>query len=291
MGGLIKSFFGGDDSGSRAAAAQVAGQQSGIDELRRQFGITQENLTPFIEAGTGALPGVIQGTTAGGLDERLAQIFDTDVFGSLVEERQRGVQGQLAAGGLTRSGTAIQEAANIPTSLGLALEQLLTGRGTALAGAGQSAAAGLGQFGAQASGGIANLLQQQGQARSSGIITDAEAGQAGLSNIFGLLSGAGSAVGGLAPAGGTLSKVATAAGIFFSDPALKKNIEPISHIKNLGLFQWDWIEETKGTLIEKCGTIGFMADEVKIKYPQHVSDYCGFLVINYPALLDELEAA
>jgi len=42
-------------------------------------------------------------------------------------------------------------------------------------------------------------------------------------------------------------------------------------------------------MIEKCGTIGFMADEVEKLYPQHVNEYWGLMVIDYPALLDELD--
>lgn len=269
MGGVVKSFTGKGGAGGGAAEQANIFSQKAIAELRRQFDITQEQISPFVEAGVGALPDVIQGTTARGLDERLAEIFGTGAFESLVGERTRAVEGQLAAGGLTRSGAAIQEAANIPTSLGFALEELLTGRATGLAGAGQGAAFGLGGLRAGTAGGIANLLTQQGQNIASGILTDEQARAAGAENVVNLLTTAGS--------------------IFFSDPTLKENIEQISMINDLNLYEWDWIPETEGTLIEKCGTIGFMADEVQKKYPQHVSEFCGFLIIDYPALLDEME--
>lgn len=269
MGGIVNAIFGGKDAGTGAAAQANVFAQKGIDELRRQFNLTQENLTPFIAAGTEALPGVVQGSTAGGLDARLSDIFNSDTFKSLIDERTRAVEGQLAAGGLTRSGTAIQEAANIPTSLGLALEQLLSGRQSGLAASGQSAAAGLGSLGAQNSGSIANLFTQQGQNIASGILTDAQARAAGAGTLIN--------------AGLTASK------IFFSDPALKTNVERISHIHDLSLYEWDWIDEARGTMIEKCGTVGFMADEVKEKYPDFVSEFCGFMVIDYPGLLDRLE--
>ncbi len=272
MGGIgdaIGSLFGGGGEGGQAAGAAGAFSRQAIDELRRQFDITQENIDPFIQAGTGALPGVIEGTTVGGLDERLGRIFGSDAFKNLIGERTRGVEGQLAAGGLTRSGTAIQEAANIPTSLGLALEQLLTGRGTNLAGSGQNAAIGLGSLGAQNAASIADILVGQGQDVASGILTDAQARAAGTENLVNIAT--------------------TAASIFFSDPVLKENVEEISTIHDLSLYQWDWIPGTEGTMIEKCGTIGFMADEVREKYPHHVKDYCGLMTIDYPALLDELE--
>lgn len=256
------------NAGSRAADAANQGAQLGIDEIRRQFDSTQENISPFIEAGVGALPGLQEGATVGGLDATIAEILNTDVFGSLVEERQRGVQGQLAAGGLTRSGTAIQEAANIPTELALQLENMIFGRQGQLAGSGQNAAAGLGALGAQSSGGISNLLNQQGQNTSSGILANAQA-----------------------QASGTGQAVNIASKIFFSDERLKENIEVVSKIGDLDVIQWDWKSFTKGTMVEKCGTLGFLAQDVLKKYPQHVKEWGGWKIIDYPALLDDLEGA
>lgn len=258
----------GDKKDAPVRAAEIANQatQKGIDELRRQFNVTQENISPFVEAGVGALPGLIEGTTVEGLDARLGRIFDTDVFGSLVDERERAARGQLAAGGLTRSGTALEEIANIPTQLGLALEDLLTGRLTGLVGSGQNAAAGLGALGAQNSGAIADLFQQQGQNTASGILGKAQAQSAGLGQVLKLASG-----------------------IFFSDPRLKENVERITNIGDLGVYQWDWIPEAQGTIIAESDTIGFMANEVEEKYAHHVGEFGGWKIINYPRLLDELE--
>lgn len=263
-------FGGRETAGGRAAEAQTQGSQQAIDELRRQFGITQENIAPFLEAGQQALPGVVEGTTAEGLDERLGRILGTDIFQNLLGERTRAVEGQLASTGQSRSGFGLQAAAQIPTDLALQLEQLLTGRSTQLAGSGQNVALGLGSLGGQAAGGIGNLFQSQGQARGAGIITDAQA-EARRSQQ-------------------QLNTVATVGSIFFSDPSLKENIERIGEVNGLNLYQWDWIDKAKGTLIEKCPDIGFMADEVEKMFPKLVSEFCGFLVIDYPALLDELEA-
>jgi len=266
-------FGGGDDSGKKAANAQVQANQASIDEMKRQFGITQENIAPFLQAGQGAIPGVEAGATVGGMDEMLAQIFNSDIFGSLVDERQRGVQGQLAAGGLTRSGTALTEAARVPTDLGLMLEQMLNSRQSSLMNTGLNAATGLGQMGQQNSANIGNMLSASGNAVSSGIITDAQAKAQGQQNM--------------------LNTAATIGSMFmgFSDPRLKINVEPVADIKGLNVYQWDWAPETKGSLVEGCATIGFMADEVQEKYPQHIHEFGGFMVVDYPALLDELEAA
>ena len=280
----------GKDSGSKAAELEAAANQAAVAELRRQFDLTQENVAPFLEAGQRAVPGLEQASTVGGLDQRLREIFNTDIFGSLVGERTRSVNNQLAAGGLTRSGTALLEAARIPTDIGLALEQLLTNRLSNLSGSGQNAALGLGGLGARNAESIAGLLRDTGRARSGGSILDAQAG-AKFGTQFGGLIGAGAnLIPAIAGVGGLSKFIGGAASLFFSDPNLKENVEEIGTIKDLILYQWDWIEKAKNTIVGACHTMGFMSDEVKEKYPHHVYEFCGFQVIDYPMLLNELES-
>jgi len=260
---------GGGDAGQTGAAAANAAAELQVAELRRQFDVTQQTLAPFIAAGQGQLGALTEGTTVEGLDARLARIFESGAFSSLIGERTGAIEGQLGAGGLTRSGTAIEQAANIPTSLGFEIENLLTGRSQSLVNIGQGTAVNQASLGEQSASQIGQSIAQQGQNLASGLLADQQASAQALSN--------------------TISTGATAAAIFFSDPVLKENVEQISSIRDLPLYQWDWIPETKGTMIEKCGTIGFMADEVKEKYPQHVNEYCGLMIIDYPALLDEMD--
>jgi len=269
LGNALKNVFGSSSAGSDAAGIEQQFNREAIEEIKKQLGITTENIAPFLEAGTGALPDVIQGTSAEGLAARLKEIFSTDIFGSLVDERGRAVQGQLSAGGLTRSGTAFAEAAKVPTDVALAIENLLTGRSTNLANQGQNAALGLGKIGAQSATSIAELLKQSGIAGSSGAITDAQSKAKSSQNIL---------------------NTALSIGAFFSDPTLKENVKKIGTINDLTLYQWDWIEAVKGSIITDSMAIGFMADEVKEKYPKYVKDYGGFMVIKYPELLDTLEA-
>ena len=273
MGFISDAFGKGDDPGGGRAQTNVQQgfNQRAISELRRQFDLSQAQLSPFVLTGRNELPGLSRAATPAGLDATLSQLFDTDIFGSLVEERGRAVEGQLAAGGLTRSGTALAEAARVPTDIGLALESLLTGRKQALAGGGLSAAVGTANLGAQTSGSIAQILNTSGVAGAEGIQTTQQARASGGQNL--------------------LNTAATVASIFFSDPSLKENAEEIGAIGDLKLYQWDWIEAAKDTMIEKCSTIGFMADEVKEKFPEFVHEFCGLMVIDYDSLLDKLEAA
>ena len=239
MGGSKKS------AGSRAATAANQQTQLGIDQLQ-----------PFQAAGAAQLPGLAEGATVGGLDARLAEIFNSDTFGSLVDDRTRGVQGQLAAGGLTRSGAGVESIANVGSELGLQLEQLLTGRSQSLAGQGLGAA-----------GGIANLFSEKGQNTSSGILADAQASASFGTNAAKLASG-----------------------IFFSDQRLKDNIVELGRIGDLGLHEWDWIPQTKGTVIEGCPNIGFIAQEVQEKHPEFVGQESGWLFVNYEGLMAKLQS-
>ena len=72
---------------------------------------------------------------------------------------------------------------------------------------------------------------------------------------------------------------------------LKENIEEIGQINDLKVYQWDWIAPAKDTVVGLCHTVGFMADEVKEKYPQFVKEFGSYDVIEYFELLDHLEAA
>ena len=261
----------GNDAGRDAAAATNAASQRQIDELRRQFDVTQGNIQPFLEAGTGLLPNQVEGSTIGGLDARLGQIVNSDIFGTLVDERTRATQGQLAAGGLTRSGAGLEAIAGIPQDTALMIENLLFGRTADLTGSAQNAAVGLGSLGAQNSQAIGQALAQQGQNTASGILADQQANAQAGTNL--------------------LTAGISAASIFFSDPRLKENVEQVGKIKDLNIYEWDWIDAATDTIISACQTIGFMADEVENKYPQHVSEFAGYKVIDYPSLLDELENA
>jgi len=258
------------NAASDAAAASNRGIDRQIAELRRQFDITSEDLAPFISAGESAIPAVTEGATLPGLADRLSQIFNTDIFSTLVDERTRSAEGQLAAGGLTRSGAGVSAIADIPTNIGLAIEQMLSGRASNLFNTGVDTASRLGGFGAQAAGQVGQAFAQQGENVASGIIGDAQAGAATFGNIL----NAGTAILSALP---------------FSDPRLKTNAVKIEQMGPLGVYQWDWIPEAEGTVVEKCPTIGFMADEVAKHYPEFAGEFGGFQYIDYGGLLDHLK--
>lgn len=274
--------------GAETGASQAQTQQ-GIDSIRELLGQTRGDIDPFIQAGQGAIPGLQELFTPGRLDRDLGEIFGLDAFQNLRDERTRAAQGQLAAGGLTRSGRALTDISNIPTDLGFNIENLLTGRNlqnlNTLFQGGRQSATDLGGFTTSAGGQIGQL--RGGQA---GFENEAQiAAQKRQADFFNEIIGGG-------------AKVAAAAA-FASDPRLKKNIEKIGEIGSMNLYQWDWNDLTKRLLnkipalrplfmTDKDGPpIGFMAGEVKEKFSQYVSEYCGWLVIDYDLLLGELEAS
>lgn len=257
----MPGLFGDKNAGSRAATAANEFTQMGIDELM-----------PFLQSGAGQLPGLEAGATVGGLDERIGQLLNSDTFGSLVGGRERAMQGQLAAGGLTRSGAGLEAMASVPQELALQLEGLLTGRSSGLAG-----------MGLGAGGSIANMFGAQGENVSSGIVTDAEAKAGFLGSLakgIGGIAGAASEAGGLG---------ALASGIFFSDERLKENIVEIAEIGDMKVVEWDWIPQTGNTVIADCPNVGFIAQDVRDKYPEFVGEYAGWLFVDYERLMLKLQ--
>ena len=219
---------------------------------------------PYMQAGQQGLGYAQNASSAQGIDQILAQIFGGEGFQNLRDERTRSVQGQLAAGGLTRSGEAISAAADIPTELGFALEQMLFGRNQDLSTQGQSSAIS-----------IADLLRGSAEATASGILGLEErraANRANSSNNNTDLLGA-------------VIKGA------FSDPSLKENIREVGKVGPLTLCLWDWKQETKGTIVEESPRVGFMSTEVREHYPDYVSQFGGYDLIDYKGLVEELENA
>lgn len=276
MSGLVRGItntFGitRDKTGETAAGEAIRGARSAQGEVTNAFGLTEEDLRPFIDQGLNALPGIQQGQTAQGLDERLAEIFNTGTFQNLVDERQRAVAGRDAATGNFRSGSGRLNAANVPTEIGLALEQLLTNRLGQSADTGLNTAQNLGIFRENKANSIASGFRNIGQLRAQ---SELSAGQSKAQQASNFLQTA-----------GNIGK------IFFSDPRLKENIQEIGEVNGLKIYQWDWIPAFKAVFPDNKTTIGFMSDEVKQKYSHHVSTFGGFDIIDYPNLLDELEAA
>jgi len=285
----IGNFFTGDDSGQDAANAIAAANALANEGLETQFGETKANLDPFIAAGEGGLDRSESASTPQGFADLLGQIFDSDIFKRLREERIGDVRGQLAATGQSRSGGALETIADIPTQIGLAIEQLLSGRSGALATQGLGAGINLGNFGQTKAQNVAGIQQSTGAAQGQGIIRDANSSAFGFGNILSSIGKVGGALSGAGVFGsGTLGSIASG---IFSDRRLKTNVRIVGRNGPLKVHEWDWVPEAKGTIIELCPTEGFMSDEVRQIYPEHVHSFGGFDVLDYESIEKELRAA
>jgi hypothetical protein len=272
MGSIVNGILGRNDA-RKASKEERRAIEAGIRETRRQFDETQARMQPFVQQGLDALPGLNEARTVQGLDNRIAEILNTDTFGSLRDERFGDVQNQLATSGLRRSGTAMEAAADIPVDLALAIEDMLYGRQATQVGSGQNAAAGLGSLGANAASGIANARALQGASKAHGINYGRQLMTQGYNTEFDQ----------------NMRMFDSFSDIFFSDERLKENMEPIGSIHGLTLYEWDW-KDGISDIVGKMA-IGFKAQEVNAKYPEYVRTIYGFLAIDYPGLLSHLKEA
>ncbi len=177
----------GEEAAAEAATTQERGVLAGIEEERRQFDITQEQLAPFQEAAVGALG---QQQALLGLSGQEAQ---QQAFAGLQESPGQQFLRERQQRALLRSASAIGGlgGGNVRTALqqqavGFAQQDIQNqfGRLGVLSGRGQQAATSIGQFGAQAAGNIAQFQQVAGQARASGILGQQQAQAQGLQGLI-----------------------------------------------------------------------------------------------------------
>lgn len=201
------------DAAGKATRQQVNKLSQAIRELRGQHQTNLGYLDPYMQAGQAGLPLLQQGATVGGYSDLLAEIMGTGMFDELVDERMRGAQGMLAAGGLTRSGAALEEGARIPVDIATQLAGILTGNAGNLANMGQATAAGAANLGANFGINNAALLQQIGAARAAGTLGQEQAETQGLGNILSLGTGAFNAFAGGPPGGAPIGGTPISGGV------------------------------------------------------------------------------
>lgn len=213
-GGVASSVIG-SNAAQSAAQTQLQAATQAQQLQQNMFGTTQQNLAPFIAAGTGA-QGQLQtltGSAIGGnpLTAPLTQPFASSPFGEMGALAQtpgyqftlgqglQATQNGYAAQGLGSSGAAIKGAANYSEGLAsttfqqqfgnyLAQNQQIYNMLGGQAQTGLSGAAALGGVSVQAAGQIGNTLTSGAAAEAAGQIGSANAINSGI----GSLSNAGS---------------------------------------------------------------------------------------------------
>lgn len=181
IGGAMQSR-----SASRAADAQSASAQAGIDEQRRQFDEVRSLLDPYVDAGTSALRGQLDLAGVSGPRAQQAaidRILQGTEFQTLTEQGETAIlQNASATGGLRGGNTQSALAQFRPQVLSGLINQQFSRLG-GLAGMGQASAAGVGAAGMQTGANVSNLLQQQGAAQAGGALASGQA----WGNVFGQL--------------------------------------------------------------------------------------------------------
>ena len=245
-----------------------SGGGSGVDRIFSQLDTGLAGLEPFAQAGLGGLQGLQQSSTLEGLGGGLSDIFNSPAIQPLINDRMRSASSAFGSAGLTRSGGAIQAAADIPTELAFALEQLLGERRSELAGIGLGANSLGAELRNQASLGAGGLLADRFGTQTGADQQSKNRKQERLNSV--------------------LSTLGSAAGAF-SDARLKTNIKPIGTLNDLTIYEWDWVDGVPELLGDELMTTGFVAQEVAEKHPEFVHESHGFLTINYDGLLEKME--
>lgn len=183
-------------SANKAADAQIEASEAGIAEQRRQFDAVQALMTPFVNAGTGALAGQqdILGTNGAAAQQAaIGGIQNSAQYQALSQSGQDAILANASATGGLRGGNVQAALSQFQPAL---LAQLIDQQYSRLGGLtslGQNAAAGVGNAGMQTGNNITTLLGQQGQARAGAALASGQANiqlANGLTNAFGTFVGA-----------------------------------------------------------------------------------------------------
>lgn len=152
----------GSKGSKKAANAQVAATEAGIAETRRQYDLTRQDFAPWREAGGQAI-------TAGW--DMLQPGYDHTTspgYQFRFDEGMRAVENSAAARGLLGSGGTLKDLVRFGSGIAADDYNDQFNRNMAVAAGGQQANTATGTFGANAARGIADLYNQQGNARASG---------------------------------------------------------------------------------------------------------------------------
>ncbi len=105
----------GIDSPNMGAYNRAVGQ--GMDGIKQGYGLARESYTPFMK-----------GTTSAGMGMQLDELMNSGTYRNLVGERGNTMKNYLSDVGVSRSGHAVNEMADLSQDTLLGLEGLLSGR-------------------------------------------------------------------------------------------------------------------------------------------------------------------
>ncbi len=188
------------EASKQAGDTQLIATEKGIAEQRRQFNKMVQLLSPYAQAGTGALKAQQNILGLGGAAAQrkaISGIEQSPYFQATAQQGESAIlQNASATGGLRGGNTQGALAQFRPQLLNQLVQQQYANLG-GITNMGQSAAAGQAAGGMQSAGAIGNLLSQggaaqaqgylgAGQAQAGGYLGQAAATQQGIGNLIGL---------------------------------------------------------------------------------------------------------
>jgi hypothetical protein len=198
IGGAIGSALGGAIEGSQAVGqaseVQQEAAQGGINEQRRQFDEITKLLSPYNQAGTGALAqqqALLGMGTPKAQQQAIAALQAGPQFQALQQQGENAILQNASATGGLRGGNVQGALAQFrPALLSSLIEQQYNRLG-GLSSMGQASAARQAAFGQQTGANVSNLMGQQGNAQAGGILGQQQLLTGGITQAAGAIQGAG----------------------------------------------------------------------------------------------------
>jgi len=206
IGDLIGGITGAKSAGEAAqqgAATQAAAAGAGIEEQRRQFDKLVELMTPYIQAGTGAM-GQQQALIglSGPEAERAAieRISGGETFKALTAQGEEALLQRASATGGLRGGNVQAALSQFRPQVLNALIEQQYGRLGGFTQLGQASAAGQAGAGMTSASNISNLLANQAAATAGGQVAGGNIGRQMFSDVLGIAGTAARFMPGATPA-------------------------------------------------------------------------------------------
>lgn len=182
LGGVL-----GSRGAKKAGRLQHQAAMAGVDEQRRQFDTTRQDLMPWLNVGQEALGGQgdLLGLNGGGVQaSAIEALRNSPLFQMIYGEGEEAILQNASATGGIRGGNTQRSLADFGGDTLARTIMMQLGQLGGLSGMGQQTGGALGNFGAQSAGNIGNLLGQAGAARAGGALGSTAAWNAALNGAF-----------------------------------------------------------------------------------------------------------
>lgn len=192
VGSLVGGITGASDqadAAKAAAATQSAAAQQGIAAQQAALEQFRQTLSPFVNAGTGALTGQqnLLGLNGSGAQQTaISGLQSSPAYQALSQSGKDAILANASATGGLRGGNVQSALAQFqPALLAQLIQQQYSNLG-GLTSLGENAAAGVGSAAMNTGSNVAGLLQQQGAATAGGQLAAGNATANGFNSLLGL---------------------------------------------------------------------------------------------------------